>query len=70
VNVIEEIQERCNFIREICIPAYENIGPAGALGKILLQQEIKTAENVIAGGDVVQMITTLKALQETCERSL
>ena len=69
-NVIEGIQECCNTIRDEIIPLYERIGPAGTIGKMLLQQQVKGAEAVIASGDVVQMITTLKDLRETCETAI
>lgn len=70
MNMIEAIQERCNYIRDTVIPEYDRIGPAGTIGKMLLQQEIKNAEAVIASGDVVQMVCTLKELRDTCERAL
>ena len=69
-NLIEAIQERCNFIREQVIPEYEKIGPAGMFGKMALQNDIRNAESVIASGDTIAMIATLKELRETCERAL
>jgi len=70
LNLIEAIQERCNFIREQVIPLYDEIGPAGAFGKMMLQQDIKNAESVIASGDCIAMIATLKELRVTCEKAL
>lgn len=69
-NMIEAIQERCNYIRDKIIPQYERIGPAGTFGKMMLQNDISNAEAVIAGGDVVQMVTTLQSLRETCDSAL
>jgi hypothetical protein len=69
-NLVEAIQERCNFIRENVIPKYDRIGPAGHIGKMLLKQEVAAAEGVIAMGDVVEMVKTLQSLRETCERAL
>jgi hypothetical protein len=69
-NLIEAIQERCNYIRETIIPAYDEIGPSGAFGKMMLRADIKDAESAIAGGDPIAMIATLKTLRETCERAL
>lgn len=37
MNLIEGIQQKCNYIRERVIPEYDRIGPAGAIGKMLLQ---------------------------------
>ena len=70
MNLVEAIQERCNFIRDNVIPEYEKIGSVGMIGKMLLQQDVKNAEAVIASGDVVAMVSTLKSLRETCESAL
>lgn len=70
MNLIEAIQERCNYIRDTIIPEYVRIGPAGSIGKMLLQNDILNAESIIAHGDVVQMIEALRMLRETCERAL
>ena len=70
MNIIEAIQERCNYIRETIIPAYDEIGDAGRFGKIMLQADITRAESTIASGDAIEMIAMLKALRETCERAL
>lgn len=70
MNLIEAIQERCNYIREQVIPEYDAIGDAGRFGKIMLQNDVREAESVIASGDTVAMISKLKQLRETCERAL
>ncbi len=70
MNVIEAIQEQCNFIRNEIIPKYDKLGAVGAVGRILLRQEVKNAEDVIASGDTVQMIATLESLRATCETAL
>lgn len=69
-NLVEGIQEKCSYIRDNVIPEYDRIGPAGMIGKMLLQQSIKKGEAAIAGGDVVQMVQVYKELEETCERAL
>jgi len=69
-NIIEAIQERCNYIRETILPEYEKVGAAGAIGGLLLKQQVQRAEAVIASGDPIVMIATLKELRETCERAL
>ena len=70
MNIIEAIQERCNFLREHVIPEYDKLGLPGVLGAALLRQDVVKAEAVIASGDTTQMIGTLAALRETCERAL
>jgi hypothetical protein len=69
-NLIEGIQQKCDYIRETVIPAYDKSGPAGALGKIFLQADIKRGEQAIASGDVVEMLEVYKALEATCESAL
>ena len=70
MNLVEGIQQKCNFIRETIIPEYDKIGPAGAIGKMLLQDEVRRAEQSVAGGDVIEMLAIYKELETTCERAL
>ena len=70
MNLIEAIQERCNYLREKVIPEYDAIGSTGAIGASLLRHQIVEAERTIASGDTVSMIATLTALSETCESAL
>lgn len=69
-NLVEGIQQKCNYIRDNIIPEYECIGPAGAIGKLLLQEDIKKGERAIASDDVVEMLRVYKELETTCERAL
>lgn len=62
INVIEGIQAQCNRCREL-IKQYEEIGPAGAFGKLMIQQDITEGEAAIASGDVVRMIRAYEALE-------
>lgn len=70
MNLIEAIQERCNYIRETIIPEYDKIGPSGMFGKMALQGDIKKGEQAIASGDTIQMIAVLKELRSTCDSAL
>lgn len=70
MNLIEGIQQKCNFIREKIIPVYDEIGSAGILGKMALQADIKTGEQAIAGGDTIEMLRVYKELESTCETAL
>ena len=70
MNLVEGIQQKCNYIREAIIPEYEAIGSAGMFGKVMLQSDIKKGEQAIASGDVVEMVRVYKELEETCERAL
>jgi hypothetical protein len=70
MNLIEGIQQKCNFIREKIIPVYDEIGPAGVFGKMGLQADIKKGEQSIAGGDTIEMLRVYKELESTCETAL
>ena len=63
MNLIEGLQAEANRRREI-LPQYEAIGASGMFGATMLRQEIKKAEEAIAGGDVVEMVRLYKELSE------
>lgn len=63
-NLIEGIQEQMNRCRELA-SEYDKI-PAGAFGAAMIRQDIANGEKAIASGDVVEMVSALKAL-EGCE---
>ena len=62
MNLIEGIQQQCNRVREI-LPHYEEIGPAGAFGLMMLKRDIAEGEAAIASGDVVRMMRAYEALK-------
>lgn len=62
-NLIEGLQEEINRVREL-LKDYEEIGPAGVFGTIMLKAEIKNAEASIASGDVIHMIQCYESLKE------
>lgn len=70
MNLVEGIQQKCNYIRDTIIPEYDAIGPSGRFGKIMLQADIKKGEQAIASGDVIKMLEVYKELETTCERAL
>jgi hypothetical protein len=63
-GLISAIQERCNELRDVYIPAYEEIGPAGNFGLIVIKAGIRAAEDAVASGDVVEMVRMLQELRE------
>jgi hypothetical protein len=69
-NMIEAIQQKCSYIRETVIPAYERIGAVGRIGVMLLNNDVTEGEAAIASGDAVRMVTALRGLTDTCERAL
>ena len=46
MNLMEGILSECNRAREL-IKIYEEIGPVGAFGKMMIQQTIDNAEKAI-----------------------
>ena len=70
MNLIEGIQQKCNYIRETIIPEYDAIGQAGRFGKTMLLASIKKGEAAIAGEDVIEMLGVYKELEEICNRAL
>ena len=46
---------------------YKEIGPAGAIGAMLIEQSLQAADQAIMSGDVVQMIAAYEDLKEIKE---
>jgi hypothetical protein len=61
-NIIEGIQTQCDRCREL-VTQYEQIGPVGAFGKLMIERDITEGEAAIASGDVVRMVQAYKALE-------
>ena len=70
MNLIEGIQEKCNFIRDTILPEYAKIGSAGIFGSAMLREDIRRGEAAIASGDTVEMLRVYMELESTCERAL
>ncbi len=64
MNLIEGIQKELNRNREL-LKMYQGIGPAGTFGVQVIKAAIEEAEQAIANGDTVKMVTCYKKLQET-----
>jgi len=60
---MDGILSEMNRVREV-MKQYEEIGPVGQFGLIMLKQEIKTAEQAIASGDVVKMLQSYESLKD------
>lgn len=43
---------------------YREIGAAGAIGAMFIEQDLRAADRAVMSGDVVAMIGALKKLQE------
>ena len=49
-------------VREI-LGHYKDIGPAGAFGAMLIEQDLAAADRAVASGDVVAMLRAFAALK-------
>lgn len=63
MNLIEGLQQEANRRREI-LKEYEAIGPNGAFGAWMLKQDIQRAEELIASGDIIEMLKTFKTFSD------
>ena len=46
------------------IAEYRDLGPAGAFGALMIEQDIAAADRAAASGDVVEMIRCYQTLRE------
>lgn len=51
-------------IRDVVIPAYQSIGPAGGFAIAMMRQDLDRATQSMISGDVIGMISALKSLKE------
>ena len=56
-NVVAEL-ERCRELSK----AYAEIGPAGAFGKMMIDQAIQRTENALDSGDLTDLIIAYREL--------
>ena len=53
-------------VRDVVMPAYQAIGPAGAFALVLMRRDLDEAARAMAEGDVVAMLRVYQSLKETC----
>ena len=46
---------------------YKEIGPAGAIGAVFIEQDLQAADRAVMSGDVVAMIQALETLRGISE---
>jgi hypothetical protein len=51
-------------VRDVLIPEYQSIGPAGNFAIMMMRAELDRASTAMISGDVVGMIKSYKALKE------
>jgi len=52
-------------VRDEVLPAYLEVGPAGALAATLIRADLDVAASALSSGDVVQMVRVYQRLRET-----
>ena len=52
-------------VRDEVMPAYVEIGPAGAFALAMMRQNLDEAARALAEGDVVAMVRVYQSLKET-----
>jgi hypothetical protein len=64
-TVGEELPKEMARVRDHVLPHFVEIGPAGAIGAMLIRADLDRAAKAMAEGDVVEMIRVLQSLKET-----
>ena len=62
-NLMDGLMDELNRNREL-LKIYQEIGPAGRLGAMLIDRDIKAGEQAIRDNDVVAMLRAYNALKD------
>ena len=62
-SLAEELPKEQARVREM-LGYYKEIGPIGAFGATMIELSLQKADRAIISGDITQMITAYKELQE------
>lgn len=60
----EDLPRLMAHVRDHVLPAYLEIGPAGAFGAMMIRRDLDDAAKALAEGDVVAMLRAYNALKE------
>ena len=61
-TLADELPADMARVREV-LGYFREIGPAGALGAVFIESDLRTADAAVMSGDVVAMLRALKTLQ-------
>lgn len=61
-SLAEELPKEQARVREV-LAHYHEIGPAGALGAMLIEQSLREADQAIMSGDLVRMMRAYEDLK-------
>lgn len=59
----EELRAEMARVRDVVIPPYIEIGPAGAIALAMMRNSLAIATKALAEGDVIQMRRSYRALK-------
>jgi hypothetical protein len=62
-TVGEALPREMARVRDVVIPPYIEIGPAGGIALALMRRDLDAAAKAMAEGDTVEMIRCLEALK-------
>jgi len=61
-NLAEALPKECARVR-VVLGHYKEIGPAGAFGALMIEQDLQRADRAMVSGDVVEMLRAYEALK-------
>lgn len=59
----EALPAEMTRVRDVVIPPYIEIGPAGAIALAMMRQSLDNAQRALAAGDVVEMLRCYEDLK-------
>lgn len=60
----DDLPKEMARIRDIVMPAYHDIGPAGGFALAMMRRDLDLAARAMAEGDVVGMVSAYEALKD------
>lgn len=66
-SVGEELPKEMARVRDVLIPRYQEIGPAGGFAIMMMRHALDKASKALAEGDVVEIIRTYQELKDFAE---
>jgi hypothetical protein len=64
-SLAEALPAEMKRVRDVCIPAYLEIGPPGMFAVAMMRADLDRAAKALAEGDVVEMIRVYESLRDT-----
>jgi hypothetical protein len=61
-SLAEALPKECARVREV-LGHYKEIGPAGAIAAMFIEQDLQAADQAMVSGDVIAMLQALKKLE-------